>query len=69
MGGKLDVEAQLLTEMYTQLLQNGGYNVNEKLALGNNSIIVHKAITSAVIDLYTGVHRDWTEHPRDQVLV
>ena len=50
-GGKLDVEAQLLTEMYTQLLQNGGYNVNEKLALGN-SIIVHKAITSAVIDLY-----------------
>ena len=50
-GGKLDVEAQLLTEMYTQLLQNGGYNVNEKLALGN-SIIVHKAITSGVIDLY-----------------
>ena len=51
MGGKLDVEAQLLTEMYTQLLQNGGYTVNEKLALGN-SIIVHKAITSGVIDLY-----------------
>ena len=50
-GGKLDVEAQLLTEMYTQLLQNGGYSVNEKLALGN-SIIVHKAITSGVIDLY-----------------
>ena len=50
-GGKLDVEAQLLTEMYTQLLQNGGYTVNEKLALGN-SIIVHKAITSGVIDLY-----------------
>jgi osmoprotectant transport system substrate-binding protein len=50
-GGKLDVEAQLLTEMYTQLLLNGGYSVNEKLALGN-SIIVHKAITSGVIDLY-----------------
>jgi osmoprotectant transport system substrate-binding protein len=50
-GGKLDVEAQLLTEMFTQLLQNGGYTVNEKLALGN-SIIVHKAITSGVIDLY-----------------
>jgi osmoprotectant transport system substrate-binding protein len=50
-GGKLDVEAQLLTEMYTQLLQHGGYTVNEKLALGN-SIIVHKAITSGVIDLY-----------------
>jgi osmoprotectant transport system substrate-binding protein len=50
-GGKLDVEAQLLTEMYTQLLRHGGYTVNEKLALGN-SIIVHKAITSGVIDLY-----------------
>jgi osmoprotectant transport system substrate-binding protein len=50
-GGKLDVEAQLLTEMYTQLLQKAGYTVNEKLALGN-SIIVHQAITSAAIDLY-----------------
>jgi len=50
-GGKLDVEAQLLTEMYTQLLQNAGYKVNEKLALGN-SIIVHAAITSGAIDLY-----------------
>jgi osmoprotectant transport system substrate-binding protein len=50
-GGKLDVEAQLLTEMYTQLLQKAGYTVAEKLALGN-SIIVHKAITSGAIDLY-----------------
>ncbi len=50
-GGKLDVEAQLLTEMYTQLLQNAGYKVNEKLALGN-SIIVHQAIISGAIDLY-----------------
>ena len=50
-GGKLDVEAQLLTEMYTQLLQKAGYTVNEKLALGN-SIVVHQAITSAAIDLY-----------------
>lgn len=50
-GGKLDVEAQLLTEMYTQLLQNAGYKVNEKLALGN-SIIVHEAIISGAIDLY-----------------
>jgi osmoprotectant transport system substrate-binding protein len=50
-GGKLDVEAQLLTEMYTQLLQHAGYPVTEKLALGN-SIIVHKAITSGAIDLY-----------------
>ncbi len=50
-GGKLDVEAQLLTEMYTQLLQKGGYTVNEKLALGN-SIVVFQAITSNAIDLY-----------------
>ncbi len=50
-GGKLDVEAQLLTEMYTLLLQKAGYTVNEKLALGN-SIIVFQAITSGAIDLY-----------------
>jgi osmoprotectant transport system substrate-binding protein len=50
-GGKLDVEAQLLTEMYTQLLQKAGYTVNEKLALGN-SVIVLQAITSNSIDLY-----------------
>ncbi len=50
-GGKLDTEAQLLTEMYTQLLENAGYKVNEKLALGN-SIIVSQAIKSGAIDLY-----------------
>ena len=50
-GGKLDVEAQLLTEMYTQLLQKAGYTVNEKLALGD-SIIVFQAISSGAIDLY-----------------
>ena len=50
-GGKLDTEAQLLTEMYTELLQKAGYTVNEKLALGN-SIIVFQAITSGAIDLY-----------------
>jgi osmoprotectant transport system substrate-binding protein len=50
-GGKLDVEAQLLTEMYTQLLQKAGYTVNEKLALGN-SIVVFQAISSSAIDLY-----------------
>ncbi len=50
-GGKLDVEAQLLTEMYTQLLSKAGYTVNEKLALGN-SIVVFQAINSSAIDLY-----------------
>jgi osmoprotectant transport system substrate-binding protein len=50
-GGKLDTEAQLLTEMYTLLLQKAGYQVNEKMALGN-SIIVSQAIESGAIDLY-----------------
>ncbi len=50
-GGKLDTEAQLLTEMYTQLLQKAGFTVNEKLALGN-SLIVSQAIESGAIDLY-----------------
>ncbi len=50
-GGKLDVEAQLLTEMYTQLLQKAGFTVNEKLALGD-SIVVFQAISSGAIDLY-----------------
>ncbi len=50
-GGKLDTEAQLLTHMYTELLQKAGYTVDEKLALGN-SIIVSQAIESGAIDLY-----------------
>lgn len=50
-GGKLDTEAQLLTEMYTQLLQHAGYTVDEKLALGN-SVVVFEAISSGAIDLY-----------------
>jgi osmoprotectant transport system substrate-binding protein len=50
-GGKLDVEAQLLTKMYTLLLRKDGFNVTEKAALGN-STIVFQAITSHQIDLY-----------------
>jgi osmoprotectant transport system substrate-binding protein len=50
-GGKLDTEAQLLTHMYTELLQKAGYTVDEKLALGN-SIIVSQAIESGAIDIY-----------------
>lgn len=50
-GGKLDVEAQLLTKMYTLLLRNAGYNVTEKPKLGTNQI-VFEAITSGQIDLY-----------------
>ena len=50
-GSKLDVEGQLLGEMYTLLLQKAGYTVSPKLALGN-SIIVDQAIKSGAIDLY-----------------
>lgn len=50
-SGKADVEAQLLAEMYTQLLRKGGYTVNQKLALGD-TIIVSQAIISGEIDLY-----------------
>ena len=50
-GGKKDVEAQLLTEMYTQLLRHAGYTVNEKLAYGNTPFNV-AAIKNGDIDLY-----------------
>jgi len=51
LGSKLDVESQLITEMYSLLLQKAGYTVNTKLALGN-SVIVFQAITSGDIDMY-----------------
>lgn len=50
-GGKLDTEAQLLTDMYSQLLQKAGFHVTEKLALGNSGFVFN-ALTSGAIDLY-----------------
>lgn len=50
-GGKLDTEAQLLTKMYTLLLRKAGFDVTEKAALGDNTIIF-QAITHHQIDLY-----------------
>ncbi|MFL5626113.1 MAG: glycine betaine ABC transporter substrate-binding protein [Ktedonobacteraceae bacterium] len=50
-GGKLDTEAQLLTEMYTLLLRKAGFHVIEKRALGTNAVVFN-AITSGQIDLY-----------------
>jgi len=50
-GGKKDTEAQLLTEMYTQLLRHGGFTVNEKLAFGNTPFNF-QAIKNGDIDLY-----------------
>lgn len=50
-GGKLDTEAQLLTEMYVLLLQKAGFNVIARPHLGTNAV-VFSAITSGQIDLY-----------------
>ncbi len=50
-GGKKDVEAQLLTEMYSLLLRHAGYTVNEKLAFGNTPFNI-AAIKNGDIDLY-----------------
>lgn len=50
-GGKLDTESQLITEMYVLLLQKAGFNVVARLALGTNSIVFN-AINSRQIDLY-----------------
>jgi osmoprotectant transport system substrate-binding protein len=50
-GSKLDIEAQLLGEMYVLLLQKAGYSVTPKLALGQTPTLV-AAIKSGAIDLY-----------------
>lgn len=50
-GGKLDVESQLLTKLYSLVLQHAGFDVTEKDAFGNNTI-VFQGITSGQLDLY-----------------
>src|SRR5712692_5945395 len=50
-GGKLDIEAQLLTKMYVLLLQHAGYDIEEKAALGTNDVVFN-AIKSGQIDIY-----------------
>ena len=50
-GGKLDVEAQLLTKMYVLLLRHTGFDVEEKAKLGPNDKVFN-AITRGQIDLY-----------------
>lgn len=49
--GKKDVEAQLLTEMYTLLLTKAGYTVKEHLAFGDTTFNFN-AIQSGDTDLY-----------------
>ena len=50
-GGKLDIEAQLLTKMYVLLLRHAGFDVEERASLGTNDV-VFDAINSDRIDLY-----------------
>ena len=50
-GSKLDVESQLIAEMYILLLQKNGYKITPKLALGN-STIVDQGIKSGALDIY-----------------
>ncbi|HZC05872.1 MAG TPA: glycine betaine ABC transporter substrate-binding protein [Ktedonobacterales bacterium] len=50
-GSKLDPDGQLLGEMYTLLLQNQGFTVTPKLALGQTPVLFN-AIKSGAIDIY-----------------
>lgn len=50
-GSKLDPDGQLLGEMYTLLLQNQGFTVTSKLALGQTPVLFN-AIKSGAIDIY-----------------
>ncbi|GAC1377057.1 MAG: hypothetical protein NVSMB44_46180 [Ktedonobacteraceae bacterium] len=50
-GSKDDTEAQLLGQMYAQVLRHAGFKVVEKIKLGGNAI-VFSAISSGAIDVY-----------------
>jgi osmoprotectant transport system substrate-binding protein len=50
-GSKLDLEAQLLGEMYVLLLQKAGYTVTPKLAIGQTPVVFN-TLKSGAIDLY-----------------
>src|SRR6185295_14579284 len=50
-AGKLDIEGQLFTEMYTLLLRKNGFTVDEKLAYGDTNGNFN-AIQKGGIDLY-----------------
>jgi len=50
-GSKDDTEAQLMGQMYAQVLRHAGFKVNEKIKLGGNAI-VFSAITGGAIDVY-----------------
>ena len=50
-GSKNDADGQLLAEMYSLLLQNQGFNVTTKLALGQTPVL-NSAIKSGAVDIY-----------------
>lgn len=50
-GSKKDADGQLEAEMYVLLLQNQGYSVTPKLALGDNKVL-NSAIKSGDVDIY-----------------
>jgi osmoprotectant transport system substrate-binding protein len=50
-GSKNDPDGQLLAEMYSLLLQNQGFNVTTKLALGQTPVL-DAAIKSGAVDIY-----------------
>jgi osmoprotectant transport system substrate-binding protein len=50
-GGKLDTESQILTEIYVLLLRKAGFHVVSRSALGTNDVVFN-AIHSGQIDLY-----------------
>jgi osmoprotectant transport system substrate-binding protein len=50
-GSKNDADGQLLAEMYSLLLQNQGFNVTTKLALGQTPVL-DAAIKSGAVDIY-----------------
>ena len=50
-ASKLDVEGQLIGEMYNLLLTKAGYKVNTKLALGQTPTL-NAAIKSGAVDIY-----------------
>ena len=50
-GSKNDPDGQLLAEMYSLLLQNQGFNVTTKRALGQTTVL-DAAIKSGAVDIY-----------------
>ncbi len=67
-GSKLDADGQLLGQMYALLLQQKGYTVTTKLALGQTPVL-NSAIQSGAVDIYpefTGTALSLLNQPQTQ---